>query len=514
MGWWKISGVNLNSGMGDWDATSSDDLQYAMAKTFAYRTSMGLEIGSNFNKHARLNDLFDLFGLYHRLFADEVAGLAIPEEAYSYLQSPDNEADLNDVNGYNFVKKKVFTQYGAWDASSPYSFSFTNPFGAQKLCAEIRPRFDYYPFDSQLHQTLFDFSDSSSLTAQASNDSTRCSISPDGEVLVTNTGSGVGTCSIPIQGPFDLKFKRGIGLEITGDGKNELITVTVQGASYGNRHFVLYADSSDRKKYVIGEPDTHPRDFVGSDLSGNPLYSSKDPKEGSWQDFTWGNVPRVSVSISVPPGDYRIQLHSLKALKEKEDASPLVNPTLSINGQTIVFPVTLYTEDTRPNILEYNGYTGLYNLYTSNYRLLSTEAFSPKTPTIYAGNNDLDMSADTSSPDNSTRAEVRLTVCDDEDNDGIPTDGSFSSTTIYRSETRLNFYDDNAPYVFNPDQAPVDPPSGDVNDDGTVNVLDLILVAQDYGKTSGFNPYCDINKDGIVNLQDLIQVARNYGKGI
>ena len=53
---------------------------------------------------------------------------------------------------------------------------------------------------------------------------------------------------------------------------------------------------------------------------------------------------------------------------------------------------------------------------------------------------------------------------------------------------------------------------GDVNSDGSVNVKDLILVAKDFGKTSGFNPACDINGDGTVNVIDLILVARNYGK--
>ena len=45
----------------------------------------------------------------------------------------------------------------------------------------------------------------------------------------------------------------------------------------------------------------------------------------------------------------------------------------------------------------------------------------------------------------------------------------------------------------------------DVNDDGVVDVQDLVLVAQRYGQT-GTNA-ADVNEDGIVNIDDLILVA-------
>ncbi|MFH1510348.1 MAG: dockerin type I domain-containing protein [Candidatus Woesearchaeota archaeon] len=57
--------------------------------------------------------------------------------------------------------------------------------------------------------------------------------------------------------------------------------------------------------------------------------------------------------------------------------------------------------------------------------------------------------------------------------------------------------------------------SGDLNCDGTVNIFDLVLVAQNYGKNSstpGFDSKADANKDGIVNIFDLVVVAQNYGK--
>ena len=51
----------------------------------------------------------------------------------------------------------------------------------------------------------------------------------------------------------------------------------------------------------------------------------------------------------------------------------------------------------------------------------------------------------------------------------------------------------------------------DVNQDGTVNILDLTLVAQNFGTA---NPRTDVNGDGIVNILDMVLVAQNFGKVI
>ena len=58
-------------------------------------------------------------------------------------------------------------------------------------------------------------------------------------------------------------------------------------------------------------------------------------------------------------------------------------------------------------------------------------------------------------------------------------------------------------------KAAVEPPTSsyDLNKDGTVNVLDLILTAQNFGSTEG-----DINGDGTTNILDLILVAQHLGE--
>ena len=55
-------------------------------------------------------------------------------------------------------------------------------------------------------------------------------------------------------------------------------------------------------------------------------------------------------------------------------------------------------------------------------------------------------------------------------------------------------------------------PAWDVNQDGRVSILDLILVAQDLGSGTPANLRTDVNRDGTINIQDLILVAQNFGK--
>ena len=59
---------------------------------------------------------------------------------------------------------------------------------------------------------------------------------------------------------------------------------------------------------------------------------------------------------------------------------------------------------------------------------------------------------------------------------------------------------------------PLDPVvSEDVNSDGIVNILDLVLISANFGKT-GQNT-SDVNGDGIVNIVDLVKVAGEMGAG-
>ncbi len=55
-------------------------------------------------------------------------------------------------------------------------------------------------------------------------------------------------------------------------------------------------------------------------------------------------------------------------------------------------------------------------------------------------------------------------------------------------------------------------PGGDINNDGSVNLYDLVSVGAAYRTTPPSNPAADCTNDGSVNLFDLVLVGSNYGK--
>ena len=55
-------------------------------------------------------------------------------------------------------------------------------------------------------------------------------------------------------------------------------------------------------------------------------------------------------------------------------------------------------------------------------------------------------------------------------------------------------------------------PAWDVNEDGNVNILDLVLVGQNIGGSITAIPRADVNADGSINILDLVLVAGHFGE--
>jgi len=53
--------------------------------------------------------------------------------------------------------------------------------------------------------------------------------------------------------------------------------------------------------------------------------------------------------------------------------------------------------------------------------------------------------------------------------------------------------------------------NADVNEDGMVDIDDLVAVAGDFGKTSGFNPLADTDTNGVIDIFDVVYVASRFG---
>ena len=71
-----------------------------------------------------------------------------------------------------------------------------------------------------------------------------------------------------------------------------------------------------------------------------------------------------------------------------------------------------------------------------------------------------------------------------------------------------------ADYTVNPigKKITIRVPAWDVNRDGRTDILDLIMVGQDFGKAQSANTRTDVNKDGKRNIADLVLVAQHLGE--
>lgn len=57
--------------------------------------------------------------------------------------------------------------------------------------------------------------------------------------------------------------------------------------------------------------------------------------------------------------------------------------------------------------------------------------------------------------------------------------------------------------------------SADVNDDGIVDIVDIVLCALAFGSKPGnpnWNPYADLNQDGKVTITDIVMIAVHFGE--
>ena len=56
--------------------------------------------------------------------------------------------------------------------------------------------------------------------------------------------------------------------------------------------------------------------------------------------------------------------------------------------------------------------------------------------------------------------------------------------------------------------------TGDVNGDGRISILDLVLIAQQLGNKVPPNSPVDLNRDGVVSILDIVLAARKIGSTI
>ena len=93
---------------------------------------------------------------------------------------------------------------------------------------------------------------------------------------------------------------------------------------------------------------------------------------------------------------------------------------------------------------------------------------------------------------------------------------------MYQNETGRDGIGD-IPYIIdgnNRDNYPLIYPYGcvptiDLNNDGLIDIVDIVTVALAFGSKPGdpnWNPIVDLNQDGIMDIVDVVMVAIHFGE--
>jgi hypothetical protein len=86
-----------------------------------------------------------------------------------------------------------------------------------------------------------------------------------------------------------------------------------------------------------------------------------------------------------------------------------------------------------------------------------------------------------------------------------------ADSVTFRLYQRAQYYDGGGVYEATVPRAAGCSKLGDVNCDSSVDIIDLVIIAQNFNKSSGFYEGADQNNDGRVDIVDLVIVAQNFG---
>lgn len=493
MGWWKLNGAQMQGKVGyqlDIDATTFDDADYLMTKAVAYDAAVGIQLHPTYGSNRRLRELLHRVGLYHQLQAKVDQGqITIPSGIVSRLRIIDQEAEIHHpeehlldpqyvtdpVNapkkyrtlsgpGFNFVRKQVYRKQLSEDDNT---LAFTNPYGPQRLRLELRARPSFYPMsDTSHHIRVSPASMSRNLFAYGM----QCPSSAGGVMNISNTSTTIGGCRYAA-GNHALMNRRGFGIRLRHtpgtNGYDGQLMVRVEG-TVGIRDFKLPLNFAGERVVTLSEAATE-----AEENGSNHLWDGVNlPKLRHWE-VNYGRSTTVGgqtviapmpvylyVNNVMPGKSLSLEILEFLILDERADLSPLRNPMITVNGNSIRFPATLQVDDQNPYILEFDGYGHTFQTLTSGLWTRGDGCTQCVDPTLtedpievaggtYAqpGYNELILTAD---PGGSQRAEVTVTVMDDEDGDGIPTQGDFGGTPGGYCTGTNDFCNDPCPNFHNP----------------------------------------------------------------
>jgi len=391
LGWWNF----LSFSPPQVEPTYPDVIEYLGCRLIGFDAGLSLTGAVNAEQlgtvplYRRLVDLLKTYeDLRHADYFDD--------SVKARLREPGKEFTLFRDAGDRWRFKPVM--YARHSITAPVdrsnAWTVENGFGAQPASLRIEALMSAGPYDATGNITLagcsgsldgFTMTAAEGVTFGTSSSTDVPTSIPSGVTLrAKSTGAVPRNASWAkavktFNPPLDLNKHQAIGVWINGDGKGEILNFRLESP----RH-IAYGAVADR--------------YVTVDFTGWRYIELIETESERWSDYVWNdgkgmyNVYRelihfdVVESLSIwynnlPPGEEAVcTIGPVNALPMVP--CTLKNPTVTVNGTTVVFPVTMKSGD----VIEYGG-AGKCIHYGPKGEVLAEITPSGGTPFLKAGTN-------------------------------------------------------------------------------------------------------------------------------
>jgi hypothetical protein len=354
LGWWNFQHFSPPQV----DPTYADVIEYLGCKLIGFDAGLSLTGAVNSQSlkdipaYRRLVDLL-------RTYEDLRHAGDFDESVKAHLREPGKEFTLfKDKAGSWRFKRASYERHkvtGPHDGSA--SWPVTNAFAAQPVKRRIEALMSAGPFEAPGNVTLVDFAgidgrlerrtaEGVSFEIAASDDQSATGLAV-AKFRAATTGKVARTASwATVRKAFDpglnLAGREALGVWINGDGRGEVLNFRLESPEH-----LAYGAIADR--------------YVTVDFTGWRYVEMVETEAERWSDYTWDdgkspynayretirfdNVDSMSVWLNnLPAGkDAACELGPVRAIPMRP--STMDNPTVTIQGATIVFPVSMTSGD-------------------------------------------------------------------------------------------------------------------------------------------------------------------------
>lgn len=394
LGWWG----NQTWNPPQVEPTFPDDIEYLCCKMIGNNAGLSM-LGGADKKTLDENPLFRRLIPIIRQYEELRHGNYFSDSIRSLLRQPGKEFTLFRENDGKWNFKPVTYQKHKIEGLnvSPAKWTVNNEFGMQPVRMRIELLMSVKPYNDQENVVLADFSETNSFSGKGSAGGVtgKLEISdekvPGGIPAATFSAFSAGTSPregswIQMERKFDplldIEKNQALGVWVKGDGNGELLNLRT-----GNPKHISEGARGDH--------------FIKIDFTGWKYFELVETESSEFSNYIWPEKGfyvydsyRHTVNFkyvdklqlwynNLPPGkEVSCRVSAIKAL-------PMVpvtvsNPAVIINGETIVFPVTMESG----MYLEFNSVSDC-RLYGPKGELLKEITIPTKVPTLQKGNNNL-----------------------------------------------------------------------------------------------------------------------------